>query len=280
MSASPLVSAAWLQENLGDPDLRIIEVNQLADNKAYHEGHIPGAIWTYWKDVCWQPTDRDFVTPEQMAQRFGGMGIGPQHTVVLYGDPVQYGTYALWAFTMAGHKNLKVLDGGRKKWVAEGRPMTRNVPRYAPVDYPVPAGDASMRVGRRNVRDRLGDARRLLLDFRSPEEYMGKRVSEYSFAVDHGAERAGRIPGARHLFFRDLLNDDDTFKSPDELRRVLATAGVAPEAFDDVVCYCRLSHRATIAWTALAHLLGHKNIKIYDGSWTEWGSIVGYPVER
>ena len=192
---------------------------------------------------------------------------------------MQYGSYAFWSFTMAGHKNLRLLDGARRKWVIEGRPLSRTVPRFAPVDYPVPQGDTSMRVGRRNVRDNLKSPRRLLLDVRSPEEYKGERVSEYSFPVDHGAQRTGRIPGAVHLYFKELLNEDDTFKSPEALRRVLAGAGIAPDKCDDVVCYCRLSHRATIAWIALGHLLGHGNIKIYDGSWTEWGSIVGYPVE-
>jgi thiosulfate/3-mercaptopyruvate sulfurtransferase len=237
-------------------------------------------MWVYWKSACWHDSDRDFITPAAMAKLFGEMGIGADSTVVLYGDPVQYGSYAFWAFTMAGHKNLRLLDGGRRKWVLEGRPMSRNVPRFPPVDYPVPAGNASMRVGRRNVLNHLREPKRLLLDLRSPEEYTGKRVSEYSFAVDHGAERAGRIPGAVHLYFKELLNDDDSFKSPEEISRVLAAAGIAPEKFDEVVCYCRLSHRATIAWIALGHILGFGNVKIYDGSWTEWGSIVGYPVER
>jgi thiosulfate/3-mercaptopyruvate sulfurtransferase len=215
-----------------------------------------------------------------LARLFGRMGIGPDTTVVLYGDPVQYGSYAFWAFTMAGHKNLKLLDGGRRKWVSEGRPMSKNVPRFAPVDYPAPKADASMRVGRRDVKDHLGQKSRLLIDLRSPEEYTGKRVSEYSFAVDHGAERTGRIPGAKHLFFKELLNEDDSFKAPDQLKGVLTTAGIAPDKYDDVVCYCRLSHRATMGWVAMTQILGHKNIKIYDGSWTEWGSIVGYPIEK
>jgi thiosulfate/3-mercaptopyruvate sulfurtransferase len=137
-----------------------------------------------------------------------------------------------------------------------------------------------MRVGRRNVRDHLGQNSRLLIDLRSPEEYTGKRVSEYSFAVDHGAERTGRIPGAVHLFFKELLNEDDSFKTSDQLKGVLAGAGIAPDKYDDVVCYCRLSHRATMGWVAMTQILGHKNIKIYDGSWTEWGSIVGYPIEK
>ena len=280
MAASPLVSAAWLEDHLADPDLRLLEVCNVRDDKTYHEGHIPGAMWVYWKSACWHETDRDFITPAAMARLFGGMGIGPQSTVVLYGDPVQYGSYAFWAFTMAGHANLKLLDGGRRKWVLEKRPLSQTVPRFPAVDYPTPVGTSAMRVGRDNVREHLRQPQRLLLDVRSPEEYSGKRVSEYSFPVDHGAERTGRIPGAVHLYFKELLNEDDSFKSPDQLRGVLGAAGVAPEKFDDVVCYCRLSHRATIAWIALSQILGYGNIKIYDGSWTEWGSIVGFPIEK
>ena len=128
----------------------------MRDDKIYREGHIPGAIWVYWKSACWHETDRDFITPAALAKMLGGMGIGPQSTLVLYGDPVQYGSYAFWAFTMAGHAKLRLLDGGRRKWVMEGRPLSQTVPHFPAIAYPAPEGTSSMRVGRRDVRDKLG----------------------------------------------------------------------------------------------------------------------------
>lgn len=277
---SPLVSTDWLEQHLDDADLRIIEISSTVDAAAYHQGgHIPGAAWFFWKDICWHPTDRQFTAPEALAARLGAIGVGADTTVVLYGDPVQYGTYAYWAFTMAGHVNLKLLDGTRTKWAREGRPLTTDIPEFTPVDYPPGVGDSSMRIGRDDIRENLSKPGRFLLDVRSPEEYSGERVMEAP-KFDHGAERGGRIPGAKHLFFKNLLNDDDTYKSAGELRAAFEGVGATPDKNDEIVVYCRLSHRATFTWVAMTRILGFENVKIYDGSWTEWGSIVGFPVEK
>jgi thiosulfate/3-mercaptopyruvate sulfurtransferase len=276
---TPLVATDWLAAHLDDPGVRIAEISSTPEPEVYRAGHIPGAVWFFWKDICWHDTDREFVSPEKLAARLGAAGIGPNHTLVLYSDVVQYGTYAYWAFTMAGCRNLKVLDGSRTKWLREGQPLTKDIPRHAPVERAPQPGDASMRLGRDAVRAGLGKRGRLLLDVRSPEEYAGARVMELG-KFDHGAERAGRIPGAVHLYYRNLLNDDDSYKSREELERIFERVGVSREKPDEVVLYCRLSHRASLAWVALTRLLGRENVKIYDGSWTEWGSIVGFPVER
>ena len=283
-STYALVSCDWLAQHLNDPGVRLVEVSATPDDASYRTGHIPGAVWWYWKDALWHPTDREFLSPEQLAERLGTIGVFSETTVVLYGTPVQFGTYAFWVLAMAGHKNLRLLDGGKKRWSAEGRTLSQDLPNFAPVTYPTGTADLSSRVGRDDVRAKLGHGERRLLDVRSPEEYRGERVSppsgELQFDFDHGAERTGRIPGAVHLFFRELINEDDTFLSPDRLRAILDQANVIPDSETEVVTYCRLSHRATLAWFGMRYLLGLENVRVYDGSWTEWGSIVGFPIEN
>jgi thiosulfate/3-mercaptopyruvate sulfurtransferase len=274
---SELVSPAWLADRLGSPELRVIEVSSVPDDTAYRAGHIPGAVWWYWKTAFWHDTDREFPTSETMAARLGRVGVSPDTTLVLYGDPVQYGAYAFWVLSMYGHQDLRLLDGAKTRWAAERRPLVTKVPTPAPATYPSSPVDGSSRVGRDYVRAGLGRPDRLLLDARSHEEYRGERVMPPPF-FDHGAERTGRIPGAVHLYFRELLNEDDTFKDQEDLRRLLAARRASAER--DIVTYCRLSHRAALVWFAMRYLLGYPKVRVYDGSWTEWGSIVGFPVER
>jgi len=277
--SGPLVSTDWLADHLDDPAVRIVEVSFADDPATYQAGHIPGAVWWYWKDALWDNSDREFATAEQMAERLASIGVTPQMTVVLYGDPVEFGTYAFWVLSMAGHPDVRLLDGSRTKWSAEGRPMVAQLPNWPSAPYTVQTSDHSSRVGRDNVRDHLNDPQRLLLDVRSPDEYDGRRVSPPS-GFDHGAERKGRIPGSAPLFFRDIFNTDDSYKTLQQLRAICAEHPNTPHTAEEVVTYCRLSHRATAVWFALTYLLGHNNVKIYDGSWTEWGSIVGFPIER
>ncbi|MGI9521124.1 MAG: sulfurtransferase [Hyphomicrobiaceae bacterium] len=279
MTNSPFVSTAWLAEHIHDPNIRVLEIGSTKDDAVYRTGHIPGAFWFYWKDACWHRTDRELIKPTEMAAQFSRLGVTPDTTLVLYGDPIQYGCYAYWVFKMAGHRKLRLLDGGRKRWEMDNFPLSRAITQFPECIYPVPEGDQSIRVGRRNVRDHLGVAGRLLLDVRSPEEFSGERVIEYSAPFDHGAERKGHIPGARNLYYRNFLNEDDTMKTADGVAAVLRASGIEVDACSEIVCYCRLSHRASLAWLALSAILGQSNVKVYDGSWTEWGSIVGYPIE-
>ena len=196
------------------------------------------------------------------------------------GDTIQFGTYPYWMLVMAGQaRGVVLLDGGRLTWETQGRPMTTDVPDVpARQSRSVGSEDWSSRIGRDDVHAGLGASGRQLIDMRSEEEFAGQRVSPVWMAVDHGAERKGRIPGAIHLYYERFLTEDGLFKSPDEIRSELEAAGVGPG--DEVITYCRLSHRASLGWLALTRLLGRDSVRVYDGSWTEWGSMVGMPVEK
>lgn len=275
----PLVSTGWLENHLDDPSVVVVEVSaDPAGVAAYEAGHVPGSHFAYWKDLLWHDTDRDFASPAAIATRLARLGVSNGETIALVGDPVQFSTYAYFVLTMSGlHANVVHVDGGREKWVAEGRPLSTAVAVPAPGHLDAGPGDQSRRIGRDEVRAGLEDPRRLVIDVRSPEEYSGKRVSPPHFEFDYGAERTGRIPGARHLYYTDLMGDDGAYLPVEELR---ARFRDLPVEDSDVVLYCRLSHRATSVWFALEHLLGVEGVRVYDGSWTEWGTIVGYPIER
>ena len=277
----PLVSAEWLEAHLGDPDLVVLEISSsLPDEARWFERHIPGSRYVYWKDLCWDDTDREFPSPEEMAARLGALGVGDDTVAVLAGDPIQFATYAYWVATMAGlEERVTVLDGGSRTWIAEGRPSTDADPG-PPTARPLTPGtaDVTMRVGRDDVLARLGAPDRALVDLRSDEEYAGERVSPDWYPVDYGAERKGRIPGALHLYYRRLLDPDERFLSRDEIEAAFADIGATRDR--EVVTYCRLSHRASLGWFALTRLSDRSAVRVYDGSWTEWGSIVGVPIDR
>ena len=270
-----LVSPEWLVENLDNPTIRIVEMSSLGE-PTYGDGHIPGAIHWLWKETLWDQRIREFVLPPDFAKLLGRSGITPETTIIFYSDRVQFATYALWTCFLRGHTNVKILDGSRTSWVQKGYPMTTDIPEITAVDYPIQAPDETGRINRDGVLAGIGNPDRVLLDARTPEEYRGERVKPAP-GFDHGAERKGRIPGAKHLFYKELLNEDESFKAVDEIRRVFEAREATPDK--DLVAYCRLSHRASLIWFVARFLLGYPRIRSYDGSWTEWGSMVGMPVE-
>jgi thiosulfate/3-mercaptopyruvate sulfurtransferase len=273
----PLVPAGELASRLGEPGLAVLEVAFEPSDAAFREAHVPGSRWAHWKQLLWHETDRRFPDAATMAGRLGALGIGGGDELVLVGDPIQFATYAHWVLHMLGRES-RVLDGGRARWLAGGFPVEPG-PAAEPRPATHPAGDAdlSSSVGRDEVLAALGGDT-VIVDLRSPEEYGGERVAPPTAPFDHGAERRGRIPGARHLWFERLLAEDGTFRPADELREEFREAGLRDGG--DVIAYCRLGHRASLGWFVLRRLLGHERVRVYDGSWTEWGSIVGMPVER
>jgi thiosulfate/3-mercaptopyruvate sulfurtransferase len=276
-----LVDCAWLAAHQNDPNVCLIEIagNGQEQFQIYNTGHIPGAHPWRWKEWLWEDTMRDFPHPELFARRMGQAGIGNDTTVVLYGEDVQFGIYAWWVFRMCGHEQVRLLDGARYRWKDEGRPLVTDVPpARKPVSYrPAAKRDDACRVMRDELLARLHQPDTLILDARSPEEYRGELVSPPG-SPNVGAERLGRIPGAKHLYFTELLTADKRFRPAAELRALFAARGVKPDR--NIVAYCRLSHRATVLYFALTELLDMHNVRIYDGSWTEWGNLVGAPIEK
>ncbi|MBI2881217.1 MAG: sulfurtransferase [Candidatus Tectomicrobia bacterium] len=271
-----LVETGWLADRLEDPRVRAVEVDwDPADG--YDRGHIPGALCWRWKEDLWHPTSREFLEGDAFRGLMSRSGVRSDAAVVLYGDSTRFATYALFFLQLRGHADARILHGGRTRWIAEGRPLTREVPSPRAADYRPGPPDPGIRATREDILASLGDKSRLLLDVRSAEEYRGERVAPPGMA-DCGAERAGRIPGAAHLPWADLVREDDTFLSPPDLRSRFEAAGATPDR--DIIVYCRMSHRASLVWFVLKHLMGYPRARSYDGSWTEWGSMVGMPIER
>jgi thiosulfate/3-mercaptopyruvate sulfurtransferase len=270
-----LVDADWLQEHLNDESIRIVEVDE--NPALYNEAHIPGAIGFDWREDLQDPVRRDFLGPQAFGELFGGHGVSDDHTVVLYGDRNNwFAAYTYWYLKYYGHDKVLLLNGPREKWIGDGRPTTSELPSYAPVSFTAQPGDQAIRAYRDEVLASI-DAPTKLVDVRSPAEFAGEIISPAGYEQE-GAQRGGHIPGAASIPWVQAVREDGTFKSADELREIYAGKGVLNG--DDIIAYCRIGERSAHTWFVLHELLGRDDVKNYDGSWTEWGNLVGVPVEK
>ncbi|GLU89884.1 sulfurtransferase [Agromyces sp. NBRC 114283] len=268
-----LVSTEWLAERLGEPGLVVVESDE--DVLLYETGHIPGAVKIDWHTELNDPVVRDYLDGEQFAALLGSKGIARDSTVVIYGDKNNWwAAYALWVFTLFGHEDVRLLDGGRDLWIAEGRELTTAPAEVTPVEYPVvERDDTVVRAFKEDVLAHLG---RPLIDVRSPEEYSGERTTAPAYP-EEGALRAGHIPTAASVPWARAAASDGTFRSRSELDAIYRDE-VGLEDDDEIVAYCRIGERSSHTWFVLTHLLGFEHVRNYDGSWTEWGSAVRVPI--
>ncbi|MSQ33595.1 MAG: sulfurtransferase [Dehalococcoidia bacterium] len=270
-----LVETDWVAQHLTDPNLRLVEVD--VDTAAYEQGHIPGAVGWNWTTQTQDQLRRDILSKEQVEKLLGQSGIGNATNVVLYGDNNNwFAAYAFWMLTMYGHANLRLMNGGRKKWLDEKRPTATEAPKPAPASYKAKDPDLSLRGTWGYVRDGLGRANRALVDVRSPAEFKGDILAPPGLMET--AQRPGHIPGAASIPWAQAVKEDSTFKSADELGQIYGGKGVTADK--DVVAYCRIGERSSHTWFVLKYLLGYPNVRNYDGSWTEWGSMVAMPIEK
>jgi thiosulfate/3-mercaptopyruvate sulfurtransferase len=270
-----LVETSWLADHLSDPSLRIVEVD--VDTAAYALAHIPGAIAWNWNTQLCDNLRRDILSKDRLEALLSESGISPETTVVLYGDSNNwFAAWAFWQLKIYGHADVRILNGGRKKWLAEGRPLTDEVPRYAQSSYSATQPDLSIRAFLPQVLQAVKQESVALVDVRSPQEFTGEIFAPPG--LPETCQRAGHIPGARNVPWGKACNDDGAFKSFDELKALYAAEGV--DGSKPVIAYCRIGERSSHTWFVLKYLLGLPDVVNYDGSWTEWGNLVGAPVER
>ncbi len=274
-----LVSTQWVAEHLNDPRVRLVEVNE--DPLLYKQAHAPGAVEIDWLTELQEKDRRDFISGEAFAALMERKGISNDTTVVLYGDKSNWwAAYALWFFKYNGHEDARLMNGGRQKWLAEGRETTDAVPEVQPGTYRVPYRDASIRAFAADVLQhllRVKDGEGALVDVRSRPEYTGEKLHMPDYPQE-GAQRGGHIPGAANIPWAQAVNEDGTFKSRAELEELYGKAGVTKDK--DVIAYCRIAERSSHSWFVLKFLLGYPNVRNYDGSWTEWGNMVGVPIRQ
>lgn len=272
-----LVTTEWVAEHKDDDNVRLVESNE--DILLYASGHIPGAVQVDWTSDLNDQLVRDYLGKSGFAALMSKIGATPDTTIVFYGDKSNWwAAYALWVFTLFGHQKVKLMDGGRALWEAEGRELTREIPKYEPTDYPArERDDKVVRAFRDQVLEHLKH-NGPLVDVRSPPEFTGERLHMEDYP-NEGALRGGHIPGAKNVPWGRAANADGTFKTANELRAIYEDEqGLS--ASDDIICYCRIGERSSHSWFVLQHLLGYPKVRNYDGSWTEWGNLVGVPIEK
>ncbi len=271
-----LVSTQWVADGLKDPKIRVIEVS--VDAAAFDQGHIPGAVALNWFHDLEERPHRDIASKATMERLLGNAGVGPDTIIVVYGDNNNwFATYAYWLFRLYGHRDVRVMNGGRKKWMDEGRPMTKEAATYPKVPYEAKQPDTSIRAMRDTVLQSLPNAGKGLVDVRSPREFSGELLAPENLPQE-GAQRGGHVPGAVNIPWGEAVRPDGTFKSADELQALYQGRGITPDK--EIIAYCRIGERSAHTWFVLKELLGYPKVRNYDGSWTEWGSLVGVPVER
>ncbi len=271
-----LVETAWVAAHLDDPAVRVIESDE--DALLYESGHIPGALKVDWFTTLQSPVVRDFITQAEFERVCSALGIDNDTTVVFYGDKNNwFACYAFWLFEYYGHTQLRIMNGGRLKWTQENRPLTRAVPKYVHTSYSARPPRQEIRAFRDDVFQHV-DQNLPLVDVRSPQEFSGELLHMPNYPQE-GAMRGGHIQGAVNIPWSQAVNTENgTFKPPDELRQLYTDKGITPEK--DVVAYCRIGERSSHTWFVLKYLLGYPSVRNYDGSWTEWGNLVGAPIEK
>jgi thiosulfate/3-mercaptopyruvate sulfurtransferase len=270
-----LVEPEWLEQHLDDESIRIVEVDE--NPALYAEAHIPGAIGFDWQKDLQDQVKRDFLGPQEFGRLFGEHGISDDHLIVLYGDRNNwFAAYTYWYLNYYGHDNVKLLNGPRERWIAEGRSTTTDVPSYPPAAFTAKPGDEAIRAKRDEVLSALDDGRKLV-DVRSPQEFSGELIAMVGYEQE-GAQRGGHIPGAASIPWAQAVREDGTFKSADELRELYGGKGVL--SGDPIIAYCRIGERSAHTWFVLHELLGEGDVRNYDGSWTEWGNLVNVPIEK